>query len=678
MTYPIPKKIAKTIELHNHKRVDNYFWMRDRENKEVISHLEAENKYTEQVLKPTKQLQKTLYKEMKGRIKEDESSAPYFKNGYWYYNRYEKGQELAIYCRKKGSLDAKEEILLDENKEAKNFSYYEIVGYAVSKNNAIIAFAEDITGRRMYQIRFKNLITGEFLPHCIKNTGSDLAWMSDNKSIYITKKEEDTLRPYLISSFSLESGELKDVYEEKDDTYIVSVSRTGNLNYIFIGSYSTLTTEFRFKSTDDTNDFEVFIPRKEKHEYYPESAGDSFFIKTNLDAKNFKIVKCSVQNRNPENWELLQAHDPAILLEDFEVFDSHLVVQEKVNGLTQLRVYNRADYSQKIIPPKEETYTLYLGTNTESKSKTVRIGYSSMTTPHSIFDIDLVTFDQKLVKQTIVLGDFSSADYNSERVWATATDGTKIPVSLIYKKELFKKDGTNPVLVYGYGSYGSTVDPYFSSMRLSLLDRGFVFAIAHIRGGEYLGTQWYEDGKLLKKKNTFTDFISAAEFLIENKYCSAAKVFAMGGSAGGLLMGAIANMRPNLWKGIVSQVPFVDVVSTMIDDSIPLTTGEYDEWGNPNEKKFYDYMLSYSPYDQLEAKNYPATLVTSGLHDSQVQFWEPTKYVAKLRELKTNNSLVLLKTNMDSGHGGAAGRFEQLKEVAMEYAFLIAINNDSI
>ncbi|NOQ75328.1 MAG: prolyl oligopeptidase family serine peptidase [Crocinitomix sp.] len=677
MNYPIPKKIPHTLSLHNHQRVDDYFWMRDRENADVIEHLNAENTYTDSILAPTKNLQEELFKEMKGRIKEDDSSAPFFKNGYWYYSRFEEGLEHVFYCRKKGTLDAPEEILINENIAAENHAYYEIVAFAVSKNNKIIAFTEDISGRRLYQIRFKNLETGELLPHCIENTGSDLAWLNDDHTLYYSIKDSDTLRPYLVQSIDINTGIIANIYEEVDDTYIITVNRSGDFQYIFIGCHSTLTTEFRFKSANDTVDFEIFLPRQEKHEYYPESAGGDFFIKSNMDAKNFKVAICKKNERHWDNWKIIQEHDLDVLIEDFDVFNTHLVVQEKENGLSRLKVYDRANYTAKIIPPSEETYTLYLGNNPEPNSNAVRIGYSSMTTPNSVIKIDLKSFEQTILKQQEVIGDFDPTHYQSERTWATAADGMKVPTSVIYKKELFKKDGTNPILVYAYGSYGSTVDPYFSSSRLSLLDRGFVFAIAHIRGGEYLGTNWYDEGKLLKKKNTFTDFISVTEHLIADNYCAPERVFAMGGSAGGLLMGAIANLRPELWKGIVSQVPFVDVISTMIDETIPLTTGEYDEWGNPNVKTYYDYMLSYSPYDQLEAKDYPAMLVTSGLHDSQVQYWEPTKYVAKLRELKTDQNPILLRTNMDAGHGGSAGRFEQLKEVAEDYAFILWMNKNN-
>ena len=450
------------------------------------------------------------------------------------------------------------------------------------------------------------------------------------------------------------------------------------MSTIFIGSHSTLTTEYQFKSANDTADFEILLPRQREHEYYPEVGPGGFYIKTNLEAENFKLVFCKKDKREPENWKTIQAHDIDIFIEDFEVFEKFLAIEEKVNGLTQLRIYDLVTNSNRLIPPKEETFTLYFGNNAEYKCDKVRVGYSSMTTPHSVYEIDLRSFEWNLLKQTEVLGNFDADNYLSERIWATARDGAKVPASLVYRRDCFKKDGSNPVLVYGYGAYGSTIDPYFSSNRLSLLDRGFVFVIAHIRGGEYLGHQWYENGKLLHKKNTFTDFIDVTEFLIAEKYADPNNVFAMGGSAGGLLMGAISNLRPDIWKGIVSQVPFVDVISTMIDETIPLTTGEYDEWGNPNDKKYYDYILSYSPYDQLDKKAYPAMLITSGLHDSQVQYWEPTKYVARLRDLKTDHNPVLLYTNMEAGHGGASGRFEQLKEIALDYVFILAMKDGKI
>ena len=670
MNHPTPKKVAKSLVAHGHERIDNYFWMHDRENPEVIAHLNAENEYLDSVLAETKADQDLLFNEMKSRIKEDDSSVPYFKNGFWYYSRYEEGKEYPIHCRKADSLTNTEIILIDENIDASKHPYYDVVSFAVSKDNKMMAFAEDITGRRLYQVRFKNLETNEIYPNILTNCSSDLAWHNNNQELYFVKKDTKTLRPYKVFCHSLKNNSDSAIFEEKDDTFAVGVSIEKDFGYLTIGSYSTLTTEIQYKNASDDSAFKVFLPRKREHEYEIEILNEVVYIKTNLEAENFRITQTTLAHPEKEVWKDVQAHSKSILIEDFEVFNDYIVIQEKENGLTQLRVYDLKKKTAKKIPPIEETYTLSIGNNHEMDSKNVRIGYSSMTTPSSVYDVDLDTFDRKLMKQQEVLGPFEVANYKSERQWAKAQDGTLVPMSIVYHKDHFKKDGTNPVLIYAYGSYGSTIDAYFSSSRLSLLNRGFVFVIAHIRGGEYLGHQWYENGKLLKKKNTFQDFIDCAEYLAENGYCHKDKRYAMGGSAGGLLMGAIANMRPDIWKGIVSAVPFVDVVSTMLDDTIPLTTGEYDEWGNPNEKTYYDYMLSYSPYDNLEAKDYPAMLVTSGLHDSQVQYWEPTKYVAKLRELKTDNNPVLLKTNMDAGHGGASGRFEALKEIALEYAFM--------
>lgn len=652
--------------------------MNDREDPEVILYLNEENTYTKAVLDDCGVSQESLFKEMKARIKEDDSSPPYFKNGYWYYSRYEIGQEHPIHCRKKGSLDAPEEILLDENLEAEHYPYYEMVSFAITRDNKTMAFAEDINGRRLYRIRFKDLETGAISDQLIENTGSDLAWHNDNQQLYYSVKDKKTLRPYRIYKYHLNQRKTDLIFEEKDDTYTCAVAINKDFGHLLIGSYSTLTTEYQIKSANDDSPFELFLAREEDHEYYIELDGETAVIKTNKDAENFKIMKCHIKDRAYDSWQLIQGTSDAIYIEDFEVFANHYVVQEKENGLTQLRVYDLRKDTVKVIPPIEETFMMYIETNPELEQDHVRIAYSSMTTPYSIYDVDLETFERTLQKQTEVLGDFRSENYRSERVWATARDGVKVAVSLVYRIDQFKKDGTNPLLLYAYGSYGSTVDPYFSSIRLSLLNRGFVFAIAHIRGGEYLGRHWYEEGKLLKKKNTFYDFIDAAEYLIQEKYAAKDKVFAMGGSAGGLLMGAVANYRPDLWTGIVSQVPFVDVVSTMLDDSIPLTTGEYDEWGNPNDETYYKYMLSYSPYDNIESKNYPPMLITSGLHDSQVQYWEPTKYVAKIRELKTDNNPVLLYTNMEAGHGGASGRFEAIKEIALEYAFILWLNGDKV
>jgi len=671
MKPPVARKIPTILSHHGDTRIDNYYWLNQREKPEVIEYIKKENSYCNFVLKSTKKLQEKLFLEMKARMKEEESTAPYFKNGYWYYERYEKKKEHPIYCRKKETVKSKEEIILDCNKLAKGLPYYELVGFAISIDNKWLAFAEDITGRRLYQIRFKNLESGEIAKDIIQNTGSELAWHNDNKSLYFVEKDQTTLRPFVIKKHILGSKKNEIIFTEKDDTFIAGVSKSKDEAIIFIGSYSSTTTEFRFKSANDSKKFELFLKRQKGHEYYPESAEDEFYIKSNLKAPNFKIVKCQQKLRDPKKWKLVQAHDPKILIEDFEIFEKHLAVQEKKEGLTRLRIFNTKTFRHRFIPPFEQTYTLYIGTNPEYKSDTLRIGYSSLTTPHTTYDLNLKSFEKIIAGQTKVLGGFKSTNYKSERIWVKSHDGVKVPVSLVYHKDHFAKRGKNPVLLYAYGSYGSSTDPYFSSARLSLLNRGFVFAIAHIRGGEELGHDWYEQGKMLKKKNTFLDFIACAEHLAKARYANKDNVFAMGGSAGGLLMGAISNMRPELWKGIVSNVPFVDVVTTMQDDTIPLTTGEYDEWGNPDDKKYYRYMKSYSPYDNIAAKDYPAILVTSGINDSQVQYWEPTKYVAKLRAMKTDSNMLLLYTNMKAGHGGSAGRFEHLKEIALEYAFLL-------
>ena len=674
MSIPKAAKKEHLFLEHNFERNDPYYWLRERDNPEVIDYLNAENDHTNKILKHTESLQDSLFQEMKSRIKEDDSSVPYFKNDYWYYSKYNEGEEHAIYARKHLTLEADEEVLLNENELAIGHDYYEIVAFSISPDNRYLAFAEDINGRRQYQIKVKDLKTGKVLKDLIKGASNDLAWHQNNKQFYYTAKDPETLRPYQIKKHYINTPSTNDeiVYTEDDEAYITGVSKEKNGRFVFIGSWSTLTTEYQFLDFEsEDKGFQIFHPRTLKFEYYPESGPNGFYIKHNLDAKNFMLSFCSFNHLDRSQWKVIQAHDKAVLLEDFEVFQNHLVVHEKSNGLAQLRVYNLDDMSHQIIPPKEDTFMLYLDQNPLMETDHVRIKYSSLTTPTSVIDINLNDFSENVRKVQPVLGDFKSEHYKSERIWAIGDDGTKVPISLVYKTSLFKKDGTNPVLIYGYGSYGSTIDPYFSSIRLSLLDRGFVFAIAHIRGSEYLGTEWYESGKFLSKKNTFTDFIACAQTLVFQNYAHKNKVFAMGGSAGGLLMGAVANMNPSLWAGIVSNVPFVDVVTTMMDDSIPLTTGEYEEWGNPNDQDYFFYMLSYSPYDNIVAQNYPPMLITSGLHDSQVQYWEPTKYVAKIRDYKTDTNHVLLHTNMSAGHGGASGRFESLKEVALEYAFIL-------
>ncbi|MBQ4804703.1 S9 family peptidase [Aquimarina sp. MMG015] len=666
---------ATHLEKHGDIRVDNYFWLNDKENPEVIDYLERENDYNDRVMGHTKDFQESLFEEMKGRIKEDDASVPYKMNGYWYITRYETGKDYPIYSRKKNTLEAKEEILFDCNEEAKGHAYFKMVGLNISPDNTLIAFGTDTLSRRKYTIRIKNLVTGEIYPEVIETTSGGSTWAADSKTLFYTKKDEATLRSHKIFRHSLGSNSSEDVeiYEEKDDTFNTFVYKTKSKQYIVIGSSSTLTSEYHILKADDPNgDFVVFQPRIRGLEYGIAHYSGDFYILTNADeAKNFKLMKVSEKNTLKENWIDLIPHRKDVLLEDVDIFKDYLVISERSNGLNKINIKRWDGTDDYYLPFDNETYTSYVSTNVDFDTKVLRYAYNSLTTPNSVIDFDMESKEKEVKKEQEVLGGkFDKSNYVSERVWATATDGTKIPISLVYKKGI-KKDGTNPLLQYAYGSYGSTIDPYFSSVRLSLLDRGFIYAISHVRGGEYLGRSWYEEGKLFKKKNTFTDFVDCSKFLISEGYTNVNHLYAMGGSAGGLLMGVIVNIAPELYNGVVAAVPFVDVVTTMLDDSIPLTTGEYDEWGNPNKKEYYDYMKSYSPYDNVTAQNYPNMLVTTGLHDSQVQYWEPAKWVAKLRELKTDKNLLLLHTNMEAGHGGASGRFAALKEVAEEYAFLL-------
>ncbi|MBG6132565.1 oligopeptidase B [Aquimarina sp. EL_43] len=672
---PIAAKKPTNLEKHDDVRVDNYFWLNDRENKEVIDYLERENAYNDKMTAHTKKFQENLFEEMKSRIKEDDSSVPYKLNGYWYLTRFEKGKDYPIYSRKKESLDAEEEILFDCNKEAEGYSYYRLSGLSISPDNKLAAFGVDTVSRRKYTIRIKNLITGEIYPETIETTTGGSTWATDSKTLFYTKKNNETLRSNKIYRHVLGTPVSDDVeiFNETDETFSTFVYKTKSKKYLVIGSSSTLTSEYRILRADDpTGEFKVFQPRIRGIEYGIAHYDDHFYVLTNADeATNFKLMKVSEDNTAKENWKDVIPHRKDVLLEDVEIFKEYLVISERNNGLNKINIKRWDGTVDYYLPFDNETYTAYVSTNPDFDTKSLRYSYNSLTTPNSVIDFDMESKEKKVKKEQEVLGGkFDKSNYVSERVWATAEDGTKIPISLIYKKGL-QKDRSNPLLQYGYGSYGSTIDPYFSTARLSLLDRGFIYAIAHIRGSEYLGRSWYEDGKLLKKKNTFTDFIDCSKSLIAQGYTSVNHLYAMGGSAGGLLMGAIVNMAPELYNGVVASVPFVDVVSTMLDDSIPLTTGEYDEWGNPNEKEYYTYMKSYSPYDNVVAQKYPNMLVNTGLHDSQVQYWEPAKWVAKLRELKTDKNLLILHTNMEAGHGGASGRFEALKEVAEEYAFLL-------
>ena len=669
---PVAKKIPKELIIHGDKRIDNYFWLNDRESPEVIAYLEKENAYTKAVLEPTEKLQEDLFHEMKSRIKETDESVPYEKNGYFYYTRYEEGKEYPIYCRKEGSSEAEEEVMLNVNDMAQDYDYYQVRGLSISPNNKLLAYGVDTVSRRMYTIYIKDLETGEVYSDQLPVTTGSVAWADDNKTMFYTKKDEETLRSNMIFRHVLGDDYTsdKEIYNEEDETFGTSVWRTKSDKYIMIGSYSTMSDEYRFLRTDAPNgDFKVIQPRERGLEYSVSHFGNYFYIRTNLNATNFKLVKTPITKTTKENWVDVIQHRKDVYLQDVEIFKKYLVLEERKNGLAEIRIINWDDNSEHYLDFGEETYMAYISTNPNFDSEYLRYGYTSLTTPNSTIDYNMKTREKIVQKEQEVIGDFDKNNYEAKRIFATADDGTKIPMSIVYRKGI-KLDGSNPALIYGYGSYGITMDPYFSAVRLSLLDRGFVYAIAHVRGSEYLGRQWYEDGKLLNKMNTFTDFNACAEHLINLKYTSSDKLFAMGGSAGGLLMGAIANLRPDLYKGIIAQVPFVDVVTTMLDESIPLTTGEFDEWGNPKDSVYYQYMLSYSPYDQVKAQDYPAMLVTTGLHDSQVQYWEPAKWVAKLRDMKTDNNELLLYTNMDTGHGGASGRFEALKEYAMEYAFM--------
>lgn len=669
---PVAEKIRKELTIHEHMRVDNYCWLNERDNPKVIEYLKAENAYKEAVLKHTEALQEKLFNEIVGRIKQTDMSVPYKEEGYFYYTRFEEGNEYPIYCRRKGNMEAEEEIFLNVNEMAKGYNYYHVAGFTVSPDNNLIAFGVDTVSRRKYTIHFKNLKTGEILPNKIPNTDGRAAWADDNKTVFYATKDE-MLRAYKIMKHILgtEVGEDKEIFHEKDVTFDIFVYKSKSKKYLFIGSTSTLSAEYLYlEANQPDEEFKIIQPREKDLEYSVDHFKDNFYIRTNYKAKNFRLMKTPVERTTKENWTEVIPHREDVLLQQFEIFKDFLVVDERKNGLVYLRILRWDGKVEHYLDFGEETYSAYISNNPEFDTDLLRYGYTSLTTPDSIFDYNMSTREKKLLKQQEVMGDFSPDNYEAERLYATARDGIKIPISLVYRKGL-EKNGDNPLLLYGYGSYGASMDPGFSSDRLSLLDRDFVYAIAHIRGGQEMGRYWYEEGKLLKKKNTFTDFIDCAEYLITEKFTNPDKLFAMGGSAGGLLMGAVVNMRPDLFKGIIASVPWVDVVTTMLDPSIPLTTAEYDEWGNPNDKEYYEYMLSYSPYDNVEAKDYPAMLVTTGLHDSQVQYWEPAKWMAKLRALKTDDNILLLHTNMEAGHSGVSGRFRRYKETALKYAFML-------
>ncbi|MGX5817505.1 S9 family peptidase [Chitinophaga lutea] len=667
---PVAEKIPKVIDsLFGDRRVDDYYWLNERENPRVIDYLKAENAYTDTMLSPVKEFREKLFDELKGRIKEKDESVPYMSNGYLYYTRFEEGKEYPVYCRKKGDATAPEEVILNVNDLAKGYAYYAAAGLSVSPDNKLLAYGVDTVSRRKYTIYVKNLETGELLPDQIANTTGGSSWANDNKTLFYTRKNDSTLRSESIHKHQL-GGSDQQVYFEKDDTYNTYVFKTKSRKYIVIGSESTLSSEYRILDADQPDGaFRIFHPRERDLLYDIDHRGDKFYVRTNFDAKNFRLMETPLDKTGKANWQEVIPHRADVLLEGFDLFSDFTVLSERKNGLTQLRIISDKNKQEHYLDFGEPAYVAYTSTNPEMDTKILRFAYTSLTTPNSTYDYNMDSREKELKKQQEVLGGYDPKNYVTERVFAKVRDGVMVPVSIVYKKG-FEKNGQQPLLLYGYGSYGNSIDPAFSSNRVSLLDRGFVYAIAHIRGGEEMGRQWYEDGKMFKKKNTFYDFIDCAEYLVKEKYTDSSRLYAMGGSAGGLLMGAVVNMRPNLWKGVIAAVPFVDVVTTMLDESIPLTTGEFDEWGNPKNEDSYRYMKSYSPYDNVEAKAYPNMLVTTGLHDSQVQYFEPAKWVAKLRAMKTNKNLLLLETNMDAGHGGASGRFKALKDVALQYAFL--------
>jgi oligopeptidase B len=680
-TVPVAEKKQYWRVLHADSVLDNYYWMYDYFGKgpdstNVVNYLKAENAYLDTVMSSTKKLQEDLFTEMKSRIKEKDESVPVFKNGYYYYRRTDDGKQYYKYCRKKGTLTAKEEVLLDVDKMAEGHAYYSATGFNVSEDNKLLAYAVDEVSRRQYTIYIKNLQTGETLKDAIKNTEGYACWANDNKTIFYASKNPVTLLSEKIRRHTLGTDAATDdvVYEEKDKSNYIEVAKSKNNRYMFIYSQATMSSELRMiDATKPDATFKVFQPRMKNVLYSVVPLADKFLIRTNKDdAKNFKLMECPLNKTSATNWKEVIPHRNDVLLEEVEEFKDFIVLKERKKGLVTMRIRRLKDNADHYLDFGEAAYAAYFGANLEYNSTTLQYNYTSLTTPYSTYDYNMVSKAKKLMKQQEVVGGYNAKEYVTERLNVTARDGKKVPVSLVYKKG-FKKDGTAPLLLVAYGSYGYSSDPGFNSTNLSLLNRGFAFAIAHIRGGQEMGRQWYEDGKMMKKKNTFTDFINCGEFLVKEKYTSKEHLYAKGGSAGGLLMGAVINMAPDLWHGVIANVPFVDVVNTMLDENIPLTTNEFDEWGNPKNKEAYLYMKSYSPYENIEKKKYPHLLVTTGLHDSQVQYFEPAKWVAKLRSIKTDNNYLLLHTNMQFGHGGASGRFDYLKDIALEYAFLFAL-----
>tara|TARA_B100001287_G_scaffold74382_2_gene61785 strand:- start:9061 stop:11169 length:2109 start_codon:yes stop_codon:yes gene_type:complete len=673
---PICEVQEKLLSKHNDNRVDNYYWLNDRNNPKVIDYLNKENDYTDYKMKDTEKFQSDIFLELKGRIKDDDESVPYKYNGYLYWKKFKKGDEHPVYLRKEIGGE-NQEILLDVNELAAKHDFFELGDYDISPNNELMAYGFDTLSRRIYQINIMNLGSGELYEETLENTTGSMVWANDNSTIFYTKQDSQTLRSFQIYAHKIGTSQSDDIliYEEKDETFYCYVYKSKSEDYIIINSSSTLSDEYRLiPSNNPLLEPKVFQKRTKGLEYSIFHKKDHFYILTNEDHHNFSLKICDLENTSKDNWKTFIKGNSEVLIEGVDVFDNFIVITERKEGLLHLKVMNLKTDEIYYIPFDEPSYVVQTSANLLMNTNKLRFSYNSMVNPGTIFEYNMDSKIAKSLKEKEIVGGYDKNNYKSERLWAEGRDGTKIPISIVYKKGI-TKNGVNPTLLYAYGSYGYSIDPTFSSNRLSLLNRGFIFAIAHIRGGEDLGRNWYENGKLLKKKNTFYDFIDCGKFLIEENFTSNQKLYAAGGSAGGLLMGAVINMEPNLFNGVLAIVPFVDVITTMLDESIPLTTGEYDEWGNPNVKEFYDYMLSYSPYDNVEKKNYPNLLVTTGLHDSQVQYWEPAKWVAKLRANKTDDNLLLLKTNMKAGHGGASGRFEYLKETALEYAFLFKLEN---
>jgi oligopeptidase B len=673
---PTAEKMPHELELHGDVRVDDYYWLRERTNPEVLEYLEAENAYTSSMMAETEVFQEELFEELKNRIEPNDSTVPALFHGYYYYKRYESSLEYPIHCRKQGSVEATEEIIIDVNQIAEGHDFCSVRGVAVSPDTRLLAWALDTVGRRKYAINFIDLETGEVMSDVIPDVTGNLTWANDNRTLFYAKQDPETLRSHQVYRHVLGTDPAQDVlvYEETDPTFSVYIWKTRSEGYLLIHSEQTLTSEVRYLDADNPQgEFQVIAPRERGVEYSADHVGNRFIIRTNLEAENFRLMRAPVSRPGRTNWrEVIPGRDD-VFLQGVEVFRDFMVATERRDGLRHLRIIPWNGSEEYEVEFDDPAYVTWVDDNHEFDTRVLRYGYSSPNTPETIYDLDLATRERTLLKKETVLGGFNSANYTVERQMAPARDGIEVPVSLVYQTGL-QLNGSNPALLYAYGSYGSSMEARFRPEIVSLLDRGFVFAVAHIRGGQEMGRWWYEDGKLLKKRNTFTDFIDCAQFLVDRGYTSSDRLFARGGSAGGLLMGAVSNMAPDLFRGIIANVPFVDVVTTMLDGDIPLTTAEFDEWGNPEEREYYDYMLSYSPYDNVEAKNYPAMLVTTALEDSQVQYFEPAKWVAKLRTMKTDNNPLLFKTEMAAaGHGGVSGRFKQYRETALEYAFMLGV-----